>query len=325
MKCLRRIAWIFAAALALSAAAQGCGKDKGQAVTAEAAAAEGALVERHENAEVTLDVSPGGRVKAWVKDRDGKLVQKGITGTVTLKPVGGDAAPVTVPVTHYEDSGLVLAQLPKLKDDLTEVTYDLQVGGAPVQGVVHVPRGGTKELEESAKEAAGAKSIAPDTKGPNGGVVQVVGDDLVEVVADKDSGAVRMYFLDDDLKPVAVGKKKGKVAFVGAQAEVVELDADPSGLYLVGKCATKVQPVKVTVVVVDGDEVDVALCHHKPGAVVVVGPAAPVIGVFVVTGWVVVAPAPVVVQPGVVVVPVGKGKGKGKFKWKGKGKGWKGW
>jgi hypothetical protein len=47
--------------------------------------------------------------------------------------------------------------------------------------------------------------------------------------------------------------------------------------------------------------------------VIVVGLAAPVVAVFVVTGW----PAVVVVQPGVVVVHKGKGKGKGKWKWKG--------
>jgi hypothetical protein len=144
----------------------------------------------------------------------------------------------------------------------------------------------------------------------------VVGDDIVEVVADEKSGAVRMYFLDDDLRVIPVGKRKGKLALVGASPVMVDVNPDPSGLYLSGK-VDPVQPAKVTVVVIDGDEVDVALCGYSPGGVVVVGVGAPVIAIFVVTGWpVVVVPAAVVVQPGVVVVK-GKGKGKWKKKWKG--------
>lgn len=316
MKPLRTLAWCLAAAGALSLTVAGCAKNKDQAATAELIPADTGVTERHDKAEVTLDVSPGGRVKAFVKNNDGQLIKKGVTGSVTVKPLGPDATPATIPVSFHPDSGLLLAQGPKLKHDLTEVTYDLQVDGARVQGTVHVPRGGTRELVEGAEEAAKARSIAPDTKGPNGGIVQIVGDDIVEIVADKDSGATRMYFLDDDLKVVPVGKKKGKLAFVGGSAQYVDLDPDPSGLYLVGKVVVKVQPIKITVVVIDGDEVDVVLCNHKPGAVIIVGALAPVFPVFIVTGWpVVVVPAAVVVQPGVVVVHPGKGKkGKGKFK-----------
>jgi hypothetical protein len=229
-----------------------------------------------------------------------------------VKPAAG-GAPVTVPLT-MTDAGVLTGQMPKLEADLTQVGYDLDVEGAKVQGTLDLPRGGTKELVDSANEAAAAKKLPPDAKGPNGGVVQVVGDDIVEVVADKDSGAVRMYVLDDDLKPVPVGKRKGKLAFGGVAPEIVVLDADPSGMYLSGKCVGKAPPSKITIEVIEGDEIDVALCHYVPGGVIVVGPAAPVIAIFIVTGWTVVV-LPVVVQPGVVVVH--KGKGKGKFKgWK---------
>jgi hypothetical protein len=312
MKRLIHRACALAAVFLFSTSLAGCGKDRGQ-TGSEAITSESAITEKNGNLEVTWDVSPEGRVSMLVKDEEGRPISKGLSGAVT---VAGKAAPLTP-----AGDGMLTGQIPKLSGDLTEVTYDVFTPEGSARGTVHLPRGGTKELVESAKEAAAAKPIPRDKKGPNGGVVQVVGDDIVEVVADKDSGAVRMYFLDDDLKVVPIGKRKGKIGFVGAAPVVVDLAPDPGGVYLVGKVGVKVDPVKITVVVIDGDEVDVALCHWAPGAVIVVGPAAPVIPVFIVTGWpIVVVGAPaVIVQPGVVIHQKGKGKGKGKFKVKGKG------
>lgn len=314
MKRLLHVASILATAAALSVTGAGCGKSSPSA-SAEAVTAANAVTERNGDLEVTWSVTPEGQVTARVKNKDDMPVAKGVTGTLTVKPQGG-GAPTQVPLVQQGD-GLLTAQIPKLAEDLTEVGYDLDAGGVKAAGTMHLPRGGTKELVESANEAAAAKVVPPGAKGPNGGVVQVVGDDVVEVVADKGSGAVRMYFLDDDLKVVPAGKKKGKLALVGATPVVVDLAPDPGGIYLAGKVPVQVDPVKITIEVVDGDEVDVALCGYVPGGVIVVGPAAPVIAVFIVTGWpVVVIPTPVVVQPGVVVIHKGKGKGKGK---------WKGW
>jgi hypothetical protein len=310
MKHLRHVASILATVAALSASAPGCGKASGPG-TAEAISAERAITEQNGDLQVTWDVTPDGQVTARVKNKDDMPVTKGITGTVTVKPPGGGAG-TPVPLTVQGD-GLLTAQIPKLDANLTEVGYELQVDGAKAAGTMHLPHGGTKELVESANEAASAKVIPPGAKGPNGGVVQVVGDDVVEVVADKKSGAVRMYFLNDDLEVIPAGKKSGQIGLVGASPVVVDLTPDPGGIYLVGKVPVVVDPVKVTVTVVDGDEVDTALCGYSPGGVIVVGLAAPVVAVFVVTGW----PAVVVVQPGVVVVHKGKGKGKGKWKWKG--------
>lgn len=308
MKRLLHIACVLATAAALSTSGAGCGKKGGEAA-AEAVSAESAVTEKNGDLEAAWDVTPDGKVTAFVRDKDGLPVNKGLTGTVTVK--GG--API--PLTPQGDTGILTAQIPALADDLTEVGYDLQVGDAKATGAMHLPRGGTKELVESAQEAAAAKPIDKDKKGPNGGVVQVVGDDIVEVVADKNSGQVRMYFLDDDLKVIPIGKRKGKIGMVGASPVIIDVNPDPSGLYLVGKVPVVIQPSKITIEVVDGDEVDVAVCGYVPGGVIVVGPAAPVIAIFIVTGWpVVVVPTPVVVQPGVVVV---KGKGKGKWKWKG--------
>lgn len=311
---LRHCLSVLATAAALATSGAGCGKSAGEA-TAEAVSAESAVTEKNGDLETTWNVTPDGRVTALVRDKDGLPVRKGVTATLTVTPQGG-GAPVVVPLAPQGDNGLLAGQIPKLDADLTEVAYDVQLDGAKAQGVMHLPRGGTKELVDSAREAAAAKPIAKDQKGPNGGVVQVVGDDIVEVVADKGSGNVRMYFLDDDLKVIPIGKRKGKLAFAGGSPVVIDVTPDPGGLYLAGKVPVTIQPQKITVVVVDGDEIDVAVCGYVPGGVIIVGPAAPVIGVFIVTGWpVVVVQTPVIVQPGVVVL---KGKGKGKWKWKGK-------
>lgn len=297
----------------MSTAAAGCGKKGGEPAAAAAVSADSAITEKNGATEMAWSISPDGQVAARLRNKDDLPITKGVTGSLIVKPPSG-GAPVTVPLTMND--GYLTGQMPKLDADLTEVAYDLDVDGAKVHGVMHLPRGGTKELVDSAKEAASAKKIPADAKGPNGGVVQVVGDDIVEVVADKDSGAVRMYVLNDDLKPVPVGKRKGKLAFASSAPEVIVMSPDPSGMFLSGKCVGKIPPWKVTIEVVDGDEIDVAVCQYVPGGVIVVGPAAPVFPVFIVTGWpVVVVPVPVVVQPGVVVVH--KGKGKGKFKgWK---------
>jgi hypothetical protein len=301
---LRRAGFL---ALAMgAAAAAGCGKSAPEP-TAETVSAESAVTERYPTGDLTWDVSPEGRVVVMARDNDGLPLQKGLTGTLIVSPGDKGVPPLTVPLVD-PGKGVLTAQIPRLTGDLTEVAYELDGPSGAIKGTLHVPRGGTQELVESARVAAAAKQIAPEAQGPNGGIVQVVGDDVVELVADKGTGAVRMYVLDDDLKVIPVGKRKAKIAFVNEASDVVELSAHPSGLYLVGSAGVKINPVKITIVVIDGDEIDVALCHYLPGGVIVVGPAAPVLVVFVVTSWqvVVVTPTPIIVHH--------KGKGKGKWK-----------
>lgn len=286
--------------------------------TDESASAEEALTEQQPAAAVTWLVTPDGQVKAVVKSPDGKPLDKGVTGTVTARPLDKDAKPVTAKLEAGAKPGAYTATLPKLEADLTDVTYKLEVDGKPVNGTLHLPRGGTKQLAANAKAVAEAKPVA-DTKGPNGGVVQVVGDDIVEIVADKATGQVRVYVLDDDLKPIPVGKRKVKLAAVASSPEVVELQAEPKGLYFTGKFTGKTNPVKLTVVLYADVDVEpvVVLCGWKPATVIVVGPGAPVVlPIFVVVNW-----APVVVidnSPPVVIIHHGKGKGKGKWGWGGK-------
>lgn len=309
---------LVALSLAAVAALPACSKTEAKAeaeVTAENIAAEDAITEQHEAATVTWAVAPEGKVKARFKSPDGAPLDNDVTGTVLVKPARKGAEPVTAKLVFDAKAGVHTADIPKLEDDLTEVTYDVQVKGKPLKSTLYVPKGGTHELVATAKVSAEAK-IPEGKKGPNGGVLQVAGDDLIEIVADSKTGESRVYVLDDDLKPIPVGKRKVKIAVVANTPEYVELDPEPKGLYFTGKLVVKTNPHKLTVVLYPENTPTpvVVLCGWHPGAVVVVGPSAPVVGLFVVANW---APVVVVPTPGVVVV--GKGKGKGKWHWKGHG------
>lgn len=285
----------------------------GAEITDESAAAEGTLTEQHPAATVTWLVTPDGQVKARVKAPDGTPIEKGVTGTVTAKAIKKGERPVTVKLEPDTKPGLYNATLPKLEADLTDVSYDLAVDGKPVTGTLQLPRGGTQQLATSAKESADGK-VPEGKKGPNGGIVQVVGNDVIEIVADKSTGQVRVYVLDDDFKPIAVGKRKIKLGFVAGSTELVDLQTEPKGLYFTGKITLKTDPIKITVVLYPEDQPEpvVVLCGWKPTKVIVVGPGAPVLAVFVAVNW---GPIVVVNQgpPVIILNGHGKGKGKGRF------------
>jgi hypothetical protein len=286
------------AALAITVAAPGC-RSKSQDITVENIQDKGALTEQHEAATVVWSVTSDGQVRALVKKPDGKPLDKPATGTLTVKGSDPGATPTTASLAQDSDTGLLTATIPKLDDDLTEVKYEIKVDGKNVIGALHLPPGGTKELEESAKVAAEVK-IPEGKKGPNGGVIQVVGDDVVEIVADKASGKVRVYVLDEDLKPVKIEDRKITIAFVTAKGpETIVLAPDPGGLYFIGKMSVIANPVKITVAVTYQEHTHVVLYGYHPGTVIVVGPSAPVIVVLVKVDWdvdvTVVNPAPVIV------------------------------
>lgn len=308
-------------ALTAAIALPACSKKEEPAkpeITAENAAAQEAITEQHEPATVSWVVAPEGKLKATFKAPDGAALGTSVTGSVTVKPVKADAKPVTAKLVYDTEAGVHTAEFPALDADLTEVSYDVSVKGKPIKGALHVPRGGTRELVATAKVSADVK-LPEGKKGPNGGVIQVVGEDVIEVVADMKSGETRVYVLDDDFKPIAVGKRKVKIAVVGSAPETVELVAEPQGLYFTGKLTVvKTNPHRLTVVFTGerSPEPIVVLCGYHPGTVIVIGPSAPTIGLFVAVAW---APAVVVVPTPPVVVVHGKGKGKGKGHW-----GWKG-
>jgi hypothetical protein len=295
---------ILVAALLSSSALPACCKKTGSEVTAESIATDDGITEQSDAGTVSWAVAPDGNVKASIKAPGGAAVDKSATGSVTARALPS-GAPVTAKLVHDDKLGLFTAALPRLDAELTEVKYEITVGGKTTRSVMFLPRGGTAELIASGKAASGKTLKA--TKGPAGGVVQVVGDDIIEIVADQKTGETRVYVLDDDLKPIAVGKRRVKLAVVAGSPEVVELTVDPSGGYFTGKLAGKSNPSKLTVVLhgaSDGAPV-VVLCGWAPGSTIVVGSSAHVHPIYV-TAF---TPVVVVNQP-VQVVHKGKGKGK---------------
>ena len=113
--------------------------------------------------------------------------------------------------------------------------------------------------------------------------------------------------------------KKITIGFVSAKGpETIVLAPEPDGVYFVGKMNVVVNPVKITVAVIDHDDVDVVLCGYHPGKVVVVGASAPTIVVLANVGWGVTVVNP---RPVIIVNDHGHGwhgKGKGRGHWKGK-------
>lgn len=303
------------ALIALTAALPACGNTS-EGITAETIQDnEGSITEQHDAATVVWSVDGDGNVKALVKTPDGKPVNKNVYGTLTVSGVDPAFVPMTMPIAPDPKTGVLSAVIPMPDDEITVVKYDLKVDGKPVVGAMHLPHGGTAELVANAKLAE-AKKLPEGKKGPNGGVVQVVGDDVVEIVADKSNGNVRVYVLDADLKPVKIGERKITIGFVGPKGpDTIVLAPDSGGAYFVGKMNVVVNPTKLTVVVADHDDVHVVLCGYRPRGVILVGASAPSHLVLVNVNWggvVVVNPTPVIVV-GDRVHWHGKGKGKGRW------------
>jgi hypothetical protein len=262
-----------ALSLAALAAISACSKKGADATTVVEGTEQvaDAVTEDHDAGSITWSVTPEGKVVASLRTPDGKPITKDVTGQLTFREPAGDAR---VPATFDEKSGLVTASGPRLDDDLTQIDYALVVAGKPWTGTMQVPRGGTKSLADDAKVAAAIAPPAAKT-GPNGGVIQIVGKDRLEIVADKGSGQVRVYVLDADLHPVAVGDRKIKLALGGEAPELVVLTPDAQGIYCSGKLVGRADPTRITVSVTVKEETHAAIVGWSPGAHLVVGARAP--------------------------------------------------
>jgi hypothetical protein len=270
----------------------GCKKDE-----ANGSAAPDAVVEKSDQGKVSLSVGGDGKVKALVETADGKPATKTATGSVTFKTPSGQAKPV--PLAFDASSGALVAAGPKLEGDLTEISYAVVADGKALNGTLHVPAGGTLELAGDAK--GDAVAVADGKKGPHGGIVQVVGDDRLEIVSDGKE-EVRVYALDADLKPVSVEQRKVKLGVVGDHSEIVELTAEPGGKYLFGTWHLKGDPSRITVVEQKGADTKVVLVGFRPGHVLVVGPSAPKVKLVALT----------VLEPREVVVVKAHDNGRGR-------------
>ena len=295
---------------------------KASALTADAIEhSTASIAQQNAKGTSTWIVGPDGAVSGVLKTPDGKpVIGKGkVTGTVTFSPP--DGSPTTVPATFDATTGVLTATGPKLDADLTPVSYQLEVDGQPWTGTLGVPRGGTVDLVETGKLQA---SIPDGKVGPNGGIIQVIGPDRVEIVGNKSSGEVRAYVLDDDYKVIDPGDRKITVALEGPDPEVIVLAPQPSVKFVVGKVKTRVDPVHVTVAVNVHGATHACLVGWHPGVAVVYGPTVTPVHFYAVEEWpedveihghghghghvvvsgpgVVVGPSVVVGAPGVVVV-----------------------
>lgn len=260
-------------------AAMGCSKKvKMTADAIEKSAA--AIVEKGDRGTSTWIVGPDGAVSAVLKDPDGKPVSGTVTGQVTFQ--SPDGTPQSVPVQYDAKTGVVSAAGPKLDADITPVNYALTVDGQPWNGTLDVPRTGTQGLVDDGKAVETASLPAT---GPNGGVVQMVGPDRVEIVANKSNGEVRAYVLDPDDHVIDPGDRKITVALQGDDPEVLVLAPAPAGRFVVGHMRTRVDPVNVTVAVNEHGATHACIVGWRPGAVVVVGPAAPRVHLLAVDAW----------------------------------------
>lgn len=248
------------------------------AVGTEAALGADAFIEEHEGGSVAWKVDADGSVKAQVSV-EGKPVQKDVSGTLVWKAAG---EPKTVPLAADAKTGILVAAGPKLEADITEISYTVNVSSKPLSGTLHVPVGGTAQLVADAKAAVDVK--VPEV-GPNGGVVQVVGKDRVEVVADEVSGEVRVYLLDADFKAMAVGERSVSLGVVADAPQMLALAAVEGGAYFRARWALAADPLKITVAVRNAGVTSVALVGFKPGARVVVRADAPRVKVRTKTTW----------------------------------------
>lgn len=293
--------------VAITALGGGCGR--GDALRElDLVSAGNAITERHIGAEITWNIRPDGAALARIRGKDGAWLTEGVTGTVTVKGPGGALSSEPLELDAEDRVWKRRAPIGALAQDLTEVSYEVTAEGNKLQGTLHVPRGGTKALVDGAEQASRNKAIPADGRGQRGGILQGIGDEIVEIIGDKQTGTVRVYVLGADLKSGPVGKRKARVALGGPQAEVIALEPDASEAFFVGRTANTAQPFKVTIVLGEGEGAKSALCRYVPGAAIAVGPAALGLPLFV-------AQAPG--QPGATPPasgPKNQGKG-GRFDW----------
>lgn len=259
-------------AIALGLALSACGKKEDKPVegavstTAAKESAVEALVESFPAGALAWRIDPDGKVKLEVRDKDGANTSKTATGTLEWTE-GSEKK--TAKLAFDEGAKALVTTGPSLTADVTPIKYAVLTGTDPMTGTLEVPVGGTPALVADAKTAD-----TPSAAGPNGGVVQVVGDDKVEIIADDDSDEIRVYVLDASGKPTAPGDRKITLAVNGDATDVIVLVPSGDGLALVGTWKGKGDPSRITVVVRRPAGVHVAIVGWKPGTklVVVGGP-----------------------------------------------------
>jgi hypothetical protein len=225
-------------------------------------------------------IRPDGSVSGTLETPDSKPVTQPVTGQITFATP--DGPPTVAPVQYDPKTGVLTAAGPKLEADITPVSYTLSAGGTPWTGSIDVPKGGTQELADTAKLQG---AISSNTVGPNGGVLQVVGPDRIEVLANRRTGDVRAYVLDAENHPVDPGDRKVTVALEGEEPEILVLAPEPQAHFVVGHMRARVDPLQLTVAVNLHGTTHACLAGWQPGSIVVMGPQAPRVHLLAVDSW----------------------------------------
>ncbi len=225
-----------------------------------------------------------GAVKADVRDKSGNPVADDFAGTLAA---GDGADRKIVALAPLDGTTLFGATLPSFASDLTAVTYALKQGADAFNGTFYVPAGGSSVLTEPPAAAPAAPAatgtaapaapattggtqaaMAPTTTtavGPNGGVVQMIGDQRVELVSDQATGEVRAYLLDAANKIMPLGDRKITLGVVADHPELVTLQPAEGGNYAVASWGIKIDPLSLTIAVRDGKRVHAGVIGWRPG------------------------------------------------------------
>jgi hypothetical protein len=189
--CSRGAADADAGAPSASAAASGSAQ-AGTATAPASFAASTPLVEQREDGSLSWIVLSDGNVRLTVRDGSGKLVLPSeLEATLTVRDASS---------TMWAEGDLLAGAIGTLEDELTDFAYVVKVRGTSWTGLLQLPATGTDALVR-----ASAVSVPAGTRGPNGGLVDVVGEQRVELVADAESGELRVYLLDERLQVMPVG------------------------------------------------------------------------------------------------------------------------
>lgn len=246
--------------LALSA---GCGKkkdDPSREASSEKRAESASLVEAFERGSVAWNVDASGQVLAHVHHNDDGDISKDSKGTIEWTENGQVKS---AQLKYDSDHAALVAQGPALEADLTELRYTLVTQGEPVSGTLHVPADGSAAIV--ADTQASAKVSVEGVVAPHGGVLQIVGEDRLEIVADDDSDEVRVYLYDASWKPVVFVDHKITIAVGGPKPEVVVLAPGPGSVYFVGAWHVVGEPPRVTICVKRAGKSHVAIVGYRPG------------------------------------------------------------
>jgi hypothetical protein len=235
-----------------------------------------AMTELRDEGTVAWNIRADGTVKALVKSRDEKPITANVTGKITT-----DTG--SVELAQASGTGVLEGKGLKLSGELTRAKYDLSVDGKPWTGTIFIPAGGTADFSAGAKAAANVK--LPETKiGPHGGTLQVVGNEIVELVANATTGEVRVYLFDAQMKAVAAADHEIKLGLVtDSKAELVALVPDPGAAFFTGKAGITIDPIEVAISVKGKGQAEAqsVLVGFQPGVALAIGATAPRVKILV--------------------------------------------